>query len=185
MSAYLMTAARYRVFLLALTLVSICALAVKTQGQRPRTVLDYYRLLPGKYFEANFEQRMNFMLDPKRGAIVDVPNGYLFAPGDGAQTDVNVRLFKKADGQNVIAVKSHAPDSSDLTYLDFYVYHRGSWVKVTKAILSVQIKDELKYEIPRRGKTIRVADKRGRGLYDLIWSGKRFKLQHHSLHSRV
>ena len=100
---------------MALTLVSICALAVKTQGQPPRTVLDYYRLLPGKYFEANFEQRMNFMLDPKRGAIVDVPNGYLFAPGDGAQTDVNVRLFRKADGHNVIAVKSHAPDSNDFT----------------------------------------------------------------------
>src|SRR5437764_5241493 len=72
---HLMTAARHKGFLLALTLVSICALAVKTQGQRPRTVLDYYRLLPGKYFEANLEQRINFMLDPKRGAIVDVRNG--------------------------------------------------------------------------------------------------------------
>ncbi len=60
----------------------------------PRTVVDYYMLLPDKYFEANRQQRRHWMLDPQRGAIVDVANGYLYAVGDGAQTDIYTRLFK-------------------------------------------------------------------------------------------
>src|ERR1044072_9886955 len=61
----------------------------------PQTVVDYYRLLTDKYFEANDEQRVNWMLDKRRGAVVDLEHGYLHALGDGAQTDIYVRLFDR------------------------------------------------------------------------------------------
>jgi hypothetical protein len=48
------------------------------QTPKPNTVLDYYELLPEKYFEANQEQRVKWMLDPRREAIVDVKNGTLW-----------------------------------------------------------------------------------------------------------
>src|SRR5215216_2595535 len=38
------------------------------QSSPPKTVLDYYLLLPEKYFEANKEQRVKWMLDPGNGS---------------------------------------------------------------------------------------------------------------------
>lgn len=74
-----------RLFSLSLLglLISLAALAASAQSStRPHTVVDYYMLLPDRYFEANRAQRLHWMLDPERGAIVDVANGYLYAPGD-------------------------------------------------------------------------------------------------------
>jgi len=63
------------------------------ESSAPRTVLDYYLLLPEKYFEADKEHRIKWMLDQKWGAIVDVKNGYIYARGDGAQTQVTSAPF--------------------------------------------------------------------------------------------
>ena len=144
----------------------------------PHTVLDYYLLLPEKYFEANKEERVKWMLDPRRGAIVDVKNGYLYAPGDGAQTDIYVCLFKKADGSYLIAVKTHPSDTEEYTYLEFYVLKGGGkLLDVTKTVLPVAVKEEFKYELPRYGTTIHVKKKSGRKIYDLLWVSDRFTLK--------
>ena len=141
------------------------------QSAPPRTVLDYYVLLPDKYFEADKEQRVQWMLDPGRGAVVDVKNGYIYAPGDGAQWSLHVCLFKKADGSYVVAVKS---DVEGETFLDFYTYKNGRFVDVTKSVLPLAVNRNLEYEMPRYGTTIKVRDKNGRSVYDLVWSGGRF-----------
>jgi hypothetical protein len=54
-------------------LVPVAALAKSNtlQSTGPQTVVDYYMLLPDMYFEVTREQRLHWMLDPKRGAIVD------------------------------------------------------------------------------------------------------------------
>jgi len=150
---------------------------VAYQTPKPHTVLDYYQLLPEKYFEANEEQRVKWMLDPRRGAIVDVKNGYLYAPGDGAQTDVYVCLFKKSDGSYLIAVKTHPPDTNEYTRLDLYVFKRGMLLDVSKTVLPVTVNEELKYELPRYGRTILVKNKKGSRVYDLIWVADRFRLK--------
>ena len=100
------------------------------------------------------------MLDPKRGAIVDSKNGYLYAPGDGAQTDIYLSLFKKRTGGYLAAVKYYASDTQEFTHLEFYVYRNGSWTEVTKSVIPVKISDELKYEMPRYGTASHVRDKR-------------------------
>jgi len=141
------------------------------QTAEPRTVLDYYRLLPDKYFEADEEQRVNWMLDPKRGAVVDVKNGYIYAPGDGAQNTLYVCLFRKADSSYVIAVKADVEGS---TQLDFYEYRGGSFVDVTKSVLPVAVDENLEYEMPRYGTTIKVKDRTGKSLYNLAWGRGRF-----------
>jgi hypothetical protein len=147
------------------------------QSSSPRTVLDYYLLLPERYFEANKEQRVKWMLDPTRGAVVDIKNGYLYAPGDGAQTAIYVCLFKRLHGLPLIAVKSHDPDSQGYTHLDFYEHKNGALVEVKKGVLPVKVNENFKYEMPRYGRTIEVRDQRGRKLYSLNWSGRRFVLQ--------
>ena len=141
------------------------------------TVLDYYLLLPERYFMADQEMRVSWMLDPKRGAIVDKSNGYLYAPGDGGQTDIYVCLFKRPNGTNLIGVETRTPEMDDLTYLDFYLYEDGKWNAVTKEIVPIAVSESLKYEMPRYGKTIRVTRKQGKRVYDLIWADGIFKLK--------
>ena len=160
-----------------LLIVSFLAVAVPAQYPAPRTVLDYYKLLPDKFFEADRKQRIDWMLDRKRGAIVDEKRGYLFAPGDGAQSDVILTLFKMRRSGYVVGVKHYAVDTNELTYLEFYTYSDGAWTEVTKSVLPMKIDHDLRYELSRYGTTIRVTDKRGRSLHRLVWSGQRFRRQ--------
>jgi hypothetical protein len=158
-----------------LTILSFQGGGHTRQPSQPRTVVDYYLLLPDKYFEVDREQRTKWMLDQKWGAIVDVRNGYIHARGDGAQTSLYVRLFRKAGGGYLIAVKSYASDSQDYTYLDFYVYENRMLTNVTKRVFPIPANDELKYELPRYGRTIKVSTQNGRRVFDLLWTGSRFR----------
>ena len=148
------------------------------QSPTPRTVLDYYLLLPDKYFEADKEQRVKWMLDPKRGAVVDLRHGYIYAPGDGAQTGIYVCLFKRAHRRPLIAVKWHDSDTDLYTYLDFYEYEQGTLVEVKEAVLPVKINKTFKYKLPQYGRSIEVRNSRGKRLYNLTWSGNRFVVNH-------
>ena len=147
------------------------------QSPTPRTVLDYYLLLPEKYFEANRELRVKWMLDPGRGAVVDITNGYIYAPGDGAQTSLYVCLFQRSRGRAVIGVKSHPSDTHAITFLHFYEYRNGALADVTKTVLPVKINESAIYEMPRYGKSIEVRDARNNTIYSLVWSGRRFVLK--------
>ena len=163
-----------RNLLLTLLAVLLSQSISAAQSAPPKTVLDYYLLLPEKYFEANKEQRVKWMLDPGNGAVVDIKNGYIYAAGDGAQTPIYVCLFKRPHGLPLIAVKSHDSDTRDYTHLDFYEYKNGALVEVKKGVLPVKVNENFKYEMPRYGRTIEVSDQRGRRLYSLNWSGQRF-----------
>ena len=169
-----------RLFSLALLGFLTCLAGVVACAQsspRPHTVVDYYMLLPDKYFEANLEQRLHWMLDPKRGAIVDVVNGYLFAPGDGAQTDIYTCLFRRPDGTYLVAVNYNDKDGVFETLLGLYVYQHGRLRNVTKLVMPVAFNKQLYYELPRHGTTIKVTNKAGRQLYDLVWDKSVFRLK--------
>jgi len=141
----------------------------------PKSVLDYYLLLPDKYFEANQEERVKFMLNERRGAVVDVEHGYLHALGDGAQTDIYVRLFERPGQLPVIAVKYYASDSQDFTYLDFFEYKDGGLIQ--ESLSPVKIDENLTYELPRYGNTIQAFNAHGSPVYDLVWSQTKFELK--------
>jgi hypothetical protein len=147
------------------------------QTSQPLTVLDYYNLLPDKFFEADKTQRINWMLDPKRGAIVDLKNDYIFAPGDGAQSDIYISLLKKRGGGDLVIIKHHAPDSRDITSVEFYTYQNGAWTDVTKSVMPVAINEDYQYHVPRYCMGIQVNDKSGGWLYDLVWTGEKFRLR--------
>jgi hypothetical protein len=158
--------------LIALLLVFLFQLSSYAESPVPKTVFDYYLLLPDKFFEANKEQRIKWMLDSRRGAVLDLKNGYIFAPGDGAQTSIYVRLFKRRQRLPLLAVKTHEADTDEYTHLDFYEYKRGELVEVKKAVLPVKVHEEFKYEMPRYGKSIEVRDQRGKKIYSFIWSAR-------------
>ena len=166
-----------RLILLALVSIGTLVGASAQSRQDPRTVVDYYMLLPDKYFEANRGQRLHWMLNPKRGAIVDIPNGYLFAPGDGAQTDIFTCLFKRSDGSYLVAVGYNDKDEVFEPFLDFFIYNRGRLLNVTKSVMPLPFDKSLYYELPRYGTTIKVTTKSAKELYDFVWNKRVFRLK--------
>ena len=169
-----------KLFALSLLGLLVGLVATPAPGQspeRPRTVVDYYMLLPDKYFEANRDERLHWMLDPKRGAIVDIANGYLYAPGDGAQRDIYTCLFKRKDGTYLVAVGYNDKDGVFETFLGFYLYQNGHLRNAPKSIMPVAFNQQYYYEFPRHGTVINVTDKSGRKLFDLVWGGRMFRLK--------
>ncbi len=117
----------------------------------PKTVVDFFLLLPHKYFELEPDtprQRLDWLR--RNLGTVDVPHGYLRMPGDGAQISLTVCLFKRTDGSYLAAVGSNDTDDGV----------SGSFVD---------------YLLPRYGTTIHVKTRAGKPLYDLVWNGSRFR----------
>jgi hypothetical protein len=168
---------RVALFTVLIGFTSIAASAQSARRGHLRTVVDYYMLLPDKYFEADRDQRLHWMLDPKRGAIVDIANGYLFAPGDGAQTDIYTCIFKRSNGRYLVAVGYNDKDGVFETFLDFFIYDHGHLRNVTKAVLPVRFNKLLYYDLPRHGTIIKVSTASGKKLYDLVWTGNIFHLK--------
>jgi hypothetical protein len=137
------------------------------------TILDYYKLLPIKYFLDEEETRKNMI---ERGnSIIDIKNGYLFAQCDGGMACITMALFKMPDGRDLIGVYA---DGTDIYrgFLDFFFYENRQWNRVTKLVLPVRFNEEYYYELPRQGTTIKVSKSEKR-LYDLIWQDGRFKVK--------
>ncbi len=176
---------RFLLVVLAIFVTSCASGAQSVNTNHPRTVVDYYMLLPDKYFEANRVERLHWMLDPKRGAIIDIRNGYLYAPGDGAQTDIYTCVFKRSDGTYLVAVNYNDKDGVFETFLDLFVYERGHLTNVTNSVLPVPFSKLLFYELPRHGTTIRVTDTSGDRLYDFVWNRRVFKVKHARVNSTV
>lgn len=150
-------------------------------AQPPHTVVDFYLLLPSDYFERENDGRHRpkerlALCSGREEGIVDIPHGYLFAAGDGAQSDLTVCLFKRPDRTYLVGVgqDSH-PDLAP--FLDFYEYKAGRLHKVTRAVLPVPFNPKLSYQLPRYGTTIRVTNSTGKSIYDLVWQGRKFTVR--------
>lgn len=140
-------------------------------------VKDYFLALPQKYFENTEKPNHEWMLPPRRGSIIDLKNGYIFAQGDGAQVSIWVSLFKKKNGEHLIALQTTAGDTDVFTYLWFYFYKNGKWIDVTKQYLPIKHNERYVYQLPRAGQTIRVTTPKGKRLYDWEWNKEKFILK--------
>jgi hypothetical protein len=155
---------------LAMAIVGGIAVA-SPRAKRPRTVVDYYMLLPGSYFDIDRRSLL------KRG-VVDVKNGYLRPGHDGAQWGLEICLFKRPDGVDLIAVNGiEPPDDGWTPWIHFLTYRNGRWVDVTKSTLPRQFSKKLGYELPRYGTTIKVVTQAGKLVYDLVWGNGRFSVK--------
>jgi hypothetical protein len=143
------------------------------RSKAPRTVVDFYLLLPGSYFEIDRRS----LLDPKYGAIVDIKNGYLRTWHDGAQVQLNVCLFRRPDRSYLVAVSGNYGDlsASWAPFLCFYVYQSGHLVDVTKATQPAGFDENLEYDLPRYGTTITGFNEAGKRIHHLVWRNGRFQ----------
>ncbi len=158
------------------------AAALARPATPPRTVVDYYLLLPSEYFgglanEGSRQERLRILRDFK-GSLVDTRNGYLYLEGDGAQESLTVCLFRRPDRSYLIAV--NANEDSDGGWdpsLDFYLYRNGHLVNVTRSTLLRRFSKKLGYKLPRYGTTIKVITEAGETVYELPWVNGRFRVR--------
>lgn len=151
--------------------------ALYAKSIKPKTVVDYFMLLPQKgFFELKMPERKKWLYGIK-GSVVDTKNDYLRMQGDGAQGSLQVALFRYK-GRVLVAVYNEFEEGT----LHFLCYQKGRWKDVTKATLPVPFNRFFTYTLPRYGTAIKVI--RGNDFYrskpsstkayDLVWRRGRF-----------
>ena len=160
----------------------------------PRTVRDFFNLLPEKYFKLEgCDRATDKNCDRARAEYLktflqteDAANGYLKAGCDGAQSCLTMALFKRANGTYIVGVNTSFEMGDDYYFLD---YAGGQWRDVSASVVPEFSKRNM-YELPRYGTTVPVfakkiieegpdfmASEKGAKLYDLTWTGERFVRQ--------
>ncbi|MBW3636796.1 MAG: hypothetical protein KY445_10095 [Armatimonadetes bacterium] len=174
---------------LALALI-VAPIGSEAKPKAPRTVLDYFDLLPQRFFEVEYfgsnNKRRKWL---KRGltefplynrSIIDLKNDYIRFPGDGAQRRLDVAVFRYR-GQATVGVYN----DWDAGELSFWRYKNGRLVDVTEQVLPMGFDGKNGYVLPRFGTTVRVFQRTGifrikpqmKPLYTLRWRGGHFYRQ--------
>lgn len=126
------------------------------------SVVDFFHLLcDARKLDLIISDR-SWLLDPKKGAIIDLPNGYLRTHGDGGQATYTLALFRRPDQSPVVVIiDNHA----DPFFEELQVYtldSKGRPVDVTKKLWPLKLPKDgangpiTRYHLPRYGRTIAV-----------------------------
>ena len=107
-------------------LLLTCSAATAASTPAPKTVLDYYRLLPVKYLKAlgSSQDRMSLI------SLKDVKNGYLELSGSW-EGDAHVVLWKSSAGQDLLGVSQTDCGPVCQQTLWFLTFKDGKWTDVT------------------------------------------------------
>ena len=153
-----------------------------SQTKQPRTVRDFFNLLPQNYFplescepaeDKNCERaRRDYVKSYLE--VEDTANGYWKSSCDGAQRCLRMALFKRHDNTYVVGVHTlHEADETNY----FLEYRDGRWFDISAKIVP-EFSERNIYELPRYGTTVKVFKKnfpepefseRGAKMYDLQW----------------
>src|SRR5918911_4455303 len=170
----------------ALSLLLLCAAAVAAtpggcatarQSDEPRTVRDFFLLVPESYvgYDRRFREDV---LRGQPGAVVDVRNGYISYKATDNQEAFEFAIFRKSNGKYLAAYSAgYDPDFPDTTSILLLLsYEGGRWSDVTRQLLPRAFDRRLTYKLPRQGRSIVVSDEKGRELYTLTWANDKFNL---------
>ena len=165
-----------------------------TLDNQPKTIRDFFLLLPEKYFllegcqPASDKECRQAKLDYLKNfaEIEDTANGYLKGGCDGAQSCLEMAIFKRSDGKYVTGL---AVSQEMMERYHFLVYENEKWTDVSTQIVP-QFSRKNMYEMPRKGTTVKVFAKKileqgadyevsekGAKLYDLEWNGEKFLIR--------
>jgi hypothetical protein len=151
--------------------------SVVAQSAQPKTVVDYYLMLPDKYtIEVSKERRQHLVRDDSGRVVAkDIKNGYLYISGDAGESGMVMTLFKRPDGSYLIGVNPFDEMADDLYFLS---YDKGKWSNVTRLVIP-KYSRKLSYSLPQHGTTVEVSNQAGKKLYDLVWAHGKFTIRHH------
>ena len=169
-------------------------LQANSSTSQPKTVRDFFMLLPEKYFTLEGCERakdkdcrkakINYL--KTFAEIEDTKNGYLKGGCDGGQSCLEMALFKRPDGTYIIGLSTFAEMMNDYYFLE---YKNGNWANISAEIVP-QFSKKNMYELPRYGTTVKVFAKKiieetkdyeisdkGEKLYDLEWKDGKFNVK--------
>lgn len=158
----------------------------KTGDKNPKTVRDFFLLLPNDCFEVGCcgddtkESYLKMFLD-----VEDTANGYMSGNAEGGQGGFEMTLFKRPNGTYIIGFYSFGEVWDDFYFLG---YRGGKWFDVSKKVVPDYSKYR-SYELPRYGTTVKVYSatpfeeesetgvSQHEKLYDLEWKKGRFVIK--------
>lgn len=150
------------------------------QSSEPKTVADFFLLVPERYMEGYDRRfREEMLRGEHRGVVVDIPNGYISYDASDNPSGFEFAIFRKNDGGYLVAYSDGAfydPEFGNDSILFLLSYEGGRWRDITKAALPVAFDGKLAYKLPRRGRSIEVWGERGRN-YLLTWRNDRFRVK--------
>ena len=176
--------------LISMFLFGIMGLTINAQTKQPRTVREFFNLLPQRYFalEGCAANPTKQNCDKARRdyiktflEIEDDRNGYWKSGCDGAQSCLVMTLFKRPDATYIVALKTEFEMGADNYFLE---YKNGRWLDISREVIPEFSKNNI-YELPRQGTTVEVFAKkntddipeRGKKLYDLVWKNGKFSVK--------
>jgi hypothetical protein len=190
---------------LFLTLCIFLLLGFGLAQTKPTTVTDYYLALPGGVygikgtqdseihgfeddflFYSNERNESQLAIRKYRRSLIkieDIKNGYLRLESSKWEGWVEVALFKKADGNYLIAISQVECGPGCGGDLLFLTYNKGTWANVTKRVFpSNSSSDEGYFKLPRVGTTIELicgdgsnkTCRNGNALDKFQWNGEDF-----------
>jgi len=173
-----------------LFLVLLCVATTLAQTKQPKTLRDFFNLLPQEYLpiegcrgkserdceKARKEYLENYLV------VEDKSNGYMKGGCDGAQSCFVMALFKRPTGSYIVGLNVWDAFSEKTYFLE---YSNNTWKDIGKEIVPDYDIKRRSYELPRYGTTIHVYDlerdelgsRRGKRLYKLIWKSGKFVLR--------
>ena len=162
----------------------------ESQTGQPRTVRDFFNLLPQKYFALEgCEPAKDKNCERARREYVktfleveDTKNGYWKSGCDGAQSCLTMALFKRPDATYIVHVLTEFEMGEDSYFLE---YKNGKWTDIGAQVIPEYSTKNI-YVPPRYGTTVEVFKKnfpepqyseRGAKIYDLQWKDGKFTRQ--------
>jgi hypothetical protein len=152
------------------------------QSAEPKTVADFFLLVPERYmpyYDLRFRERL--LRGERRGAVIDIPNGYISWNASDNPEGFEFAIFRKSNGRYIVAYNSVGEDFNrepgDGAKLRLLSYEGGRWRDVTRVLLPVALDGRLGYKLPQRGRSIEVMGEGGRKLYTLTWARDRFRIK--------
>lgn len=156
----------------------------------PTTIREFFELLPDKYFVLEGCERSKDPDCSKARAdyvkrfleIEDTRNGYWKSGCDGAQSCLEMAIFKRREGGYVVLVKTESEAVEESHFLE---YSNSELVDVGTDIVP-EFNDRKIYVPPHVGTSVLVFEKnfpepdfseRGRLLYELTWDGRKFGIK--------
>jgi hypothetical protein len=166
---------------LTILLANFVDLPVPAQTARraePRTVIDYFLLVPDRYIIDYDRKLREDMVRNGFLNIVDVKNGYIYYNASDNPEEFEFAIFRKPDGRHLVAFSSgYDPSCCShpiMSTLLFLSYENGRWRDVTRATLPVAFNKRLTYKLPREGRDIVVVNAKGSKAYTMAWVNGKF-----------
>lgn len=178
--------------LFALLFVWLATMATTAQKKSvkptPKTVRDFFMLLPSAYFEVGCckdtkESYLKTYLD-----VEDTANGYMKGGAEAGQGGFEMTLFKKPDNAYIIGLYTFGEVWDDFRFLE---YRGGKWFDVSKKVVP-DYSSKRWYILPRYGTKVEVYERnreetaseedfeiveKGEKLYDLEWKNGKFVIK--------